>query len=148
MRTPADAVDGRDVVFDSQSHFAGHRGHARRGYRTPTGATRTAASLFSTLETLKTWTDAKGRHLALATNAGGIYDREFKPLGLYVEDGKTIVPLSNPVHGNPRSGNFLAAAQWRIRRVRGRKRGSAHERGLPCRRPETGAGPRSPVPCW
>ena len=38
------------------------------------------------------------------TNAG-IYDRQNRPLGLYVEDGKTLVPL-NMAHGNTVSGNF------------------------------------------
>ncbi|WP_448096774.1 phosphodiester glycosidase family protein [Luteibacter yeojuensis] len=100
---PADAVDGRDVVFDSQSYFVvsvdTRDEDIELHWRNPDNG-----QPFSTLETLKAWTEAKGRRLAFATNAG-IYDRDFKPLGLYVEDGKTIVPL-NLAHGNPRSGNF------------------------------------------
>jgi uncharacterized protein YigE (DUF2233 family) len=100
---PADAVDGREVVFDSQSYFAvtvdTRREDIELYWRNPE-----TDQPFASIEALKTWTAGKGRPLAFATNAG-IYDREFKPLGLYVEDGKTLVPL-NLAHGNPRSGNF------------------------------------------
>ncbi|MET0934530.1 MAG: phosphodiester glycosidase family protein [Luteibacter sp.] len=100
---PADAVEGRDLVFDSQSYFAvtvdTRREDIELYWRNPD-----TDQPFATLEGLKTWTANKGRPLAFATNAG-IYDRDFKPLGLYVENGKTVVPL-NLAHGNPRSGNF------------------------------------------
>lgn len=100
---PADAVDGGDIVFDSQSYFTvtvdTRREDIELYWRNPDND-----QPFGGLEALKTWTASKGRALAFATNAG-IYDREFKPLGLYVENGKTIVPL-NLAHGNPRSGNF------------------------------------------
>ncbi|WP_426287021.1 phosphodiester glycosidase family protein [Luteibacter sp. E-22] len=100
---PADALDGRDVVFDSQSYFTvtvnTRREDIELYWRNPD-----SGQPFGGLEALKTWTAHKGRPLVFATNAG-IYDREFKPLGLYVENGKTIVPL-NLAHGNPRSGNF------------------------------------------
>ncbi|HEY4090159.1 MAG TPA: phosphodiester glycosidase family protein [Luteibacter sp.] len=100
---PADAVDGRDVVFDSQSYFVAtvdtRRDDIELFWRNPD-----TGQPFASIETLKGWTAGKGRLLAFATNAG-IYDREFRPLGLYVEDGKTVVPL-NRAHGNPRSGNF------------------------------------------
>lgn len=59
---------------------------------------------FSSIDALKAWGEAQGRHLLFAANAG-IYDRKGAPLGLYVENGKTLVPL-NTVHGNPRAGNF------------------------------------------
>ncbi len=45
-----------------------------------------------------------GERLLFAANAG-IYDRKFAPLGLYVENGRTVVPL-NLAHGNPAAGNF------------------------------------------
>jgi uncharacterized protein YigE (DUF2233 family) len=100
---PADAVDGHDIVFDSQSYFTvsvdTRREDIELYWRNPD-----TGQPFGGLEALKTWTANKGRPLAFATNAG-IYDREFKPLGLYVENGKTLVPL-NLAHGNPRSGNF------------------------------------------
>lgn len=59
---------------------------------------------FGSIETLRLWGEANGRRLLFAANAG-IYDRGFAPLGLYVENGKTVVPL-NLAHGNPASGNF------------------------------------------
>ncbi|MDF3982218.1 phosphodiester glycosidase family protein [Luteibacter sp. PPL201] len=99
----ADAVDGHDVVFDSQSYFTvtvdTTRDDIEFYWRNPD-----TGQPFGGIEALKTWADGKGRPLLFATNAG-IYDRDFKPLGLYVENGKTIVPL-NLAHGNPRSGNF------------------------------------------
>lgn len=100
---PADAVDGRETVFDSQSYFVAtidtRREDIELFWRNPE-----SGEPFASIEALKTWAAAKERPLAFATNAG-IYDRNFRPLGLYVEDGKTIVPL-NLAHGNPRSGNF------------------------------------------
>ncbi|BFI96719.1 MAG: hypothetical protein RSP_22290 [Rhodanobacter sp.] len=59
---------------------------------------------YGDIETLQQWGEARGLRLLFAANAG-IYDRENKPLGLHVEDGKTLVPL-NMAHGNPASGNF------------------------------------------
>jgi uncharacterized protein YigE (DUF2233 family) len=100
---PADAVDSRDVVFDSQSYYVvtvdTREDDIELYWRNPD-----SGQPFGSIEALKTWTEAKGRPLAFATNAG-IYDRDFRPLGLYVENGKALVPL-NLAHGNPRSGNF------------------------------------------
>lgn len=59
---------------------------------------------YGDIETLQQWGEAHGQRLLFAANAG-IYDRQNKPLGLHVEDGKTLVPL-NMAHGNPASGNF------------------------------------------
>ena len=59
---------------------------------------------FGSIETLRQWGEAHGQRLLFAANAG-IYDHKFAPLGLYVENGKTLVPL-NLAHGNPASGNF------------------------------------------
>jgi uncharacterized protein YigE (DUF2233 family) len=59
---------------------------------------------FGDIETLRQWGEAHGQRLLFAANAG-IYDRRSAPLGLYVEDGKTQVPL-NLAHGNPTAGNF------------------------------------------
>jgi uncharacterized protein YigE (DUF2233 family) len=59
---------------------------------------------FGSIETLRQWGEARGQRLLFAANAG-IYDKQFAPLGLYVENGKTVVPL-NLSHGNPASGNF------------------------------------------
>ncbi|MBD8873072.1 phosphodiester glycosidase family protein [Rhodanobacter sp. DHB23] len=59
---------------------------------------------YGDIETLQQWGESRGQQLLFAANAG-IYDRQNAPLGLYVEDGKTLVPL-NMAHGNPASGNF------------------------------------------
>jgi uncharacterized protein YigE (DUF2233 family) len=59
---------------------------------------------YGTINALRQWGMAHGRRMLFAANAG-IYDRQNAPLGLYVENGKTVVPL-NLAHGNPASGNF------------------------------------------
>ncbi|WP_430390783.1 phosphodiester glycosidase family protein [Dyella sp. 20L07] len=59
---------------------------------------------YSNINALRQWGMSHGRRLLFAANAG-IYDRQFAPLGLHVENGKTVVPL-NLAHGNPASGNF------------------------------------------
>lgn len=59
---------------------------------------------FGDVAGLEAWGRQHGRELLFATNAG-IYDSARAPLGLYVEDGKALVPL-NTTHGNPRHGNF------------------------------------------
>lgn len=101
--SPADAVDGRDVVFDSQSYYVAtvdtRQEDIELHWQNPD-----THQPFGDIEGLKAWTAKAGRPLAFATNAG-IYDRDYRPLGLYVEGGKTVVPL-NTAHGNPRSGNF------------------------------------------
>lgn len=59
---------------------------------------------YGDINTLRQWGMSHGRRMLFAANAG-IYDRQSAPLGLYVEGGKTVVPL-NLAHGNPASGNF------------------------------------------
>ncbi|MFK2891496.1 phosphodiester glycosidase family protein [Dyella flagellata] len=59
---------------------------------------------FGDIQSLREWGAAHGKRLMFATNAG-IYDQSYAPLGLYVENGKTVVPL-NLFHGNPAAGNF------------------------------------------
>jgi len=59
---------------------------------------------FSDIQTLREWGAANGKRLMFAANAG-IYDQAYAPLGLYVEHGKTLVPL-NLFRGNPAAGNF------------------------------------------
>jgi uncharacterized protein YigE (DUF2233 family) len=99
----AQAVDSNDVVFDSQSFKVVNVDIAREPlalfWKNPD-----SGEPFGTIETLRQWGMAKNRKLLFAANAG-IYDRQFSPLGLYVENGKTQVPL-NLVRGNPASGNF------------------------------------------
>lgn len=59
---------------------------------------------FGSIDALRLWGEARHERLLFAANAG-IYDQNFAPLGLHVENGKTLVPL-NLAHGNPASGNF------------------------------------------
>ncbi len=59
---------------------------------------------YGSIDTLQQWGERHGRHLLFAANAG-IYDRKNAPLGLFVENGRTLVPL-NLAHGNPAAGNF------------------------------------------
>ena len=63
-----------------------------------------AGKPFSSIESLRAFGQAEGRSLLFATNAG-IYDREFRPLGLHVEDGNALRPL-NSARGNASRGNF------------------------------------------
>ena len=57
---------------------------------------------FATLERVESWAINQKKSLLLATNAG-IYSREWRPLGLHVENGKTLVKL-NRAKGS--GGNF------------------------------------------
>jgi len=63
-----------------------------------------ASQALASIEGLRTWGRAHGRELLFAANAG-IYDREFKPLGLHVEDGVARRAL-NTVKPRGASGNF------------------------------------------
>ncbi len=56
---------------------------------------------FTSIGALKAWLEARGQKLLFATN-GGIYETDFTPLGLYIEDGKVLHPL-NTAQG---TGNF------------------------------------------
>ncbi len=59
---------------------------------------------FSSIDALQKWGASRGRKLLFASNAG-IYDAQGEPLGMYVENGKTLKPL-NTAHGDPAAGNF------------------------------------------
>lgn len=63
-----------------------------------------AGKALASIEGLRTWGRAHDRELLFAANAG-IYDREFKPLGLYVEEGVTRRAL-NAAKPRGTSGNF------------------------------------------
>lgn len=76
-----------------------HRDKLRLYWRNPD-----TGQAFGDIEALRSWGRAHGRRLLFAANAG-IYDRRNAPLGLYVENGKTLVRL-NTAHGDPRAGNF------------------------------------------
>ncbi len=99
----ARALDSGEVAFAGQQYRVVHidlkREQLGLHWRNPQDG-----QPFGSIESLRQWGEAHGRRLLFAANAG-IYDHKFAPLGLYVEDGKTLVPL-NLVHGNPASGNF------------------------------------------
>jgi uncharacterized protein YigE (DUF2233 family) len=59
---------------------------------------------YANVDALKRKGEAEHRNLLFATNAG-IYDREYRPLGLTIADGKVLRPL-NTVRAAGRSGNF------------------------------------------
>jgi uncharacterized protein YigE (DUF2233 family) len=60
-------------------------------------------SAYGSIAALRQGGEAEGRTLAFATNAG-IYDREYRPLGLTIAGGRTLRPLNTT---KPRgSGNF------------------------------------------
>ncbi|WP_050479623.1 phosphodiester glycosidase family protein [Herbaspirillum rhizosphaerae] len=52
-----------------------------------------AGNIFGTFANLRAWLRPQGRDLTCATNAG-IYDKEHKPLGLYIENGVTLRKLN------------------------------------------------------
>ena len=58
---------------------------------------------YGSIAALKRTGDAEGRTLLFATNAG-MYDRQFRPLGLTIADGRILRPW-NPARGGG-SGNF------------------------------------------
>lgn len=100
---PAKALDSRELGFAGQNFRVVaidlRRESLSLHWRDPGNGLP-----YGDINTLRQWGDAHGQRLLFAANAG-IYDRQFAPLGLYVENGKTLVPL-NLVRGNPASGNF------------------------------------------
>ena len=99
----AKALDSREVAFEGQNYRV-VRLDLRREPLSLHWRDPQSGQPFSSIETLRQWGEQHGRHLLFAANAG-IYDHKFAPLGLHVENGKTVVPL-NLAHGNPASGNF------------------------------------------
>lgn len=102
--TPAArALDNSELTFEGQLYRVVHLDLRREPLRLHWRDPRSGQP-FGSIEALRQWGAARGQRLLFAANAG-IYDRQFTPLGLYVEDGRTLVPL-NRAHGNPASGNF------------------------------------------
>ncbi|WP_199097462.1 phosphodiester glycosidase family protein [Dyella sp. ASV21] len=99
----AEAVDGRERVFEGQNFRVVSIDLKREAislhWKDPENG-----EPFGTINALRQWGMSHGRRMLFAANAG-IYDRQYAPLGLHVENGKTVVPL-NLAHGNPASGNF------------------------------------------
>jgi uncharacterized protein YigE (DUF2233 family) len=99
----AQAVDSDDVVFESQT-FRVVTVDLQREPLSLHWKDPESGQPYGTIETLRQWGMAHDRRLLFAANAG-IYDRQYAPLGMYVENGRTLVPL-NLVRGNPAAGNF------------------------------------------
>lgn len=99
----ARALDSDEVAFAGQQYRVVHINLKREQlglhWRNPQDG-----QPFGSVESLRQWGEAHGQRLLFAANAG-IYDHKFAPLGLHVENGRTVVPL-NLAHGNPASGNF------------------------------------------
>ena len=99
----AQAVDGSERVFEGQN-FRVVSIDIKRESLSLHWKDPESGEPYANINTLRQWGMSHGRRMLFAANAG-IYDRQFAPLGLYVENGKTVVPL-NLAHGNPASGNF------------------------------------------
>lgn len=99
----ARGVDSRELAFAGQNYRVVHlnlkHDQLKLFWREPG-----SGQPFGSIDALRQWGQAHGKRLLFAANAG-IYDRKSAPLGLYVENGKTMVPL-NLSHGNPAAGNF------------------------------------------
>lgn len=101
--TSAQALDSSDQAFEGQNYRIVHI-HLDRHALTLQWRNPDDGQPFGSIEALRDWGHAHGRKLLFATNAG-IYDRQNAPLGLFVENGKTLVPL-NLSHGKASAGNF------------------------------------------
>jgi uncharacterized protein YigE (DUF2233 family) len=99
----AQAVDSRELAFDDQN-FRVVTVDLKRDTLTLHWRDPDSGQPYGDIDTLRQWGEARGKRLLFAANAG-IYDRQYAPLGLYVENGKTTVPL-NLARGNPAAGNF------------------------------------------
>ena len=97
------AVDGSERVFEGQN-FRVVSIDIKRESLSLHWKDPDSGEPYANINALRQWGMSHGRRMLFAANAG-IYDRQFAPLGLYVENGKTMVPL-NLAHGNPASGNF------------------------------------------
>jgi uncharacterized protein YigE (DUF2233 family) len=99
----ARALESAELTYAGQSYRVVHLDIAREPlslhWRDPQ-----SGQAYGSIEALRQWGAARGERLLFAANAG-IYDAQSAPLGLHVEDGRTLVPL-NLAHGNPASGNF------------------------------------------
>lgn len=99
----AHALDSGEVTFAGQNYRV-VRVDLRRETLSLHWRNPDNGQAFGSIDALRQWGGMHGQHLLFAANAG-IYDKQFAPLGLHVENGKTLVPL-NLAHGNPAAGNF------------------------------------------
>ena len=99
----AHALDSNEMAFAGQNYRV-VKVDLRRETLSLHWRNPDSGQAFGSIEALRQWGDARASRLLFAANAG-IYDKQFAPLGLHVENGKTLVPL-NLAHGNPAAGNF------------------------------------------
>lgn len=64
----------------------------------------TSGNALGSIDALSEWGVSQNRILRFATNAG-IYDQQWRPLGLFIENGRMLRPL-NTTRAAGRSGNF------------------------------------------
>jgi uncharacterized protein YigE (DUF2233 family) len=96
-------IESHDVTFDNV-HFRVvtiDLARAKLGLHWRDPAT---GKPFASIHALQLWGARNGQRLLFAANAG-IYDAHGEPLGLHVENGRTVTPL-NRAHGDPAAGNF------------------------------------------
>jgi uncharacterized protein YigE (DUF2233 family) len=96
-------IESHDVTFDNV-HFRVvtiDLARAKLGLHWRDPAT---GKPFASIHALQLWGARNGQRLLFAANAG-IYDSHGEPLGLHVENGRTVTPL-NRAHGDPAAGNF------------------------------------------
>ena len=101
--TRARAVQSEERSFEGQ-RFRVVRIDLRRQMLSLHWRDPDSGQAFGSIDALRQWGERHGRRLLFAANAG-IYDHRNAPLGLYVEGGRTVVPL-NLAHGDPAAGNF------------------------------------------
>jgi len=103
MQAPhAAAIDGRTIEFQGDSYRAvaidlKHE-MLELYWRDADG------HAYASIDALRRRGEAEGRSLLFATNAG-IYDRQYRPLGLTIADGETLRALNTTRSAAP-SGNF------------------------------------------
>ena len=89
--TTADAAELRQYHYEQVSISACHidlqQDALRMYWKDPAG------NLFGTFANLRAWLRPQGKDLLCATNAG-IYDKDHRPLGLYIENGVTLRKLN------------------------------------------------------
>lgn len=98
----SDGVQSRELSFDAQSFHVVEIDLARDTLELHWRDTD--GNPFASIDRLREWGTAHGRALLFAANAG-IYDQQYRPLGLHVENGQMLRPL-NTASGTGRSGNF------------------------------------------
>ncbi|NCA90228.1 MAG: hypothetical protein EOM92_15365 [Gammaproteobacteria bacterium] len=96
MAATAFSVQHQGVEYDVYRLDPGEEQGLHFYWKRPDG------SPYASLQALRQELAARGEGLTFAVN-GGIYSRDLAPLGLYIEDGTTLIPLNRGRGG----GNFF-----------------------------------------